>query len=166
MRRVVKLSALLSLLLVSACVTVPTGPSAMALPGSGMSWDRFRVDDGECQQFALAQSGGVTAQQAGANSGAATAAVGTLIGAAAGAAINGGQGAAIGAGAGLATGALVGTSTASASSYEMQRRYDNAYMQCMYAKGHKVPVYGSFASQQPSRSSGGSYSPPPPPPPR
>ena len=164
MRRVVKLSALLSLLLISACVTVPTGPSTMALPGTGMSWDRFRVDDGECQQFALAQSGGVTAQQAGANSGAATAAVGTLIGAAAGAAINGGTGAAIGAGAGLATGALVGTSTASASSYEMQRRYDNGYMQCMYAKGHKVPVYGSFASQQPSRSSGGSYSPPPPPP--
>lgn len=23
--------------------------------------------------------------------------------------------------------------------FEVQRRYDNAYMQCMYAKGHQVP---------------------------
>jgi len=165
MKRALKLSALVSLLLISACVTVPTGPSTMALPGTGVGWDRFRVDDGECQQFALAQSGGMTAQQAGANSGAASAAVGTLVGAAAGAAINGGTGAAIGAGAGFAAGALAGTGAASASSYELQRRYDNAYLQCMYAKGHKVPVYGSFASQQPSRSNGGSYAPPPPPPP-
>lgn len=26
-----------------------------------------------------------------------------------------------------------------APSWEVQRRYDNAYMQCMYAKGHQVP---------------------------
>jgi hypothetical protein len=26
-----------------------------------------------------------------------------------------------------------------APSWEVQRRYDNAYVQCMYAKGHQVP---------------------------
>lgn len=26
-----------------------------------------------------------------------------------------------------------------APSWEVQRRYDNAYIQCMYAKGHQVP---------------------------
>ena len=26
-----------------------------------------------------------------------------------------------------------------APTYEVQRRYDNAYVQCMYAKGHQVP---------------------------
>jgi hypothetical protein len=26
-----------------------------------------------------------------------------------------------------------------APSFEVQRRYDNAYVQCMYAKGHQVP---------------------------
>ena len=35
-----------------------------------------------------------------------------------------------------------------------------AYIQCMYAKGHRVPVQGNFASKP----AGGA--PPPPPPPR
>ena len=26
-----------------------------------------------------------------------------------------------------------------APAFEVQRRYDNAYVQCMYAKGHRVP---------------------------
>ena len=39
---------------------------------------------------------------------------------------------------------------------DMQRRYDTAYIQCMYAAGHKVPVAGIFASQPPG-------APPPPP---
>jgi hypothetical protein len=39
---------------------------------------------------------------------------------------------------------------------DMQRRYDTAYVQCMYAAGHRVPVAGIFASQPPG-------SPPPPP---
>jgi hypothetical protein len=28
-----------------------------------------------------------------------------------------------------------------APSFEVQRRYDNAYIQCMYAKGHQVPGF-------------------------
>lgn len=44
--------------------------------------------------------------------------------------------------------------------YELQRRYDVSYIQCMYAKGHKVPVAGSFAGKP-----AGEPPPPPPPPP-
>jgi hypothetical protein len=29
---------------------------------------------------------------------------------------------------------------------DQQRRYDYAYIQCMYVKGHKVPVPGQFTS--------------------
>jgi len=29
-----------------------------------------------------------------------------------------------------------------AATYEVQRRYDFAYIQCMYSRGHKVPVSG------------------------
>ena len=29
-------------------------------------------------------------------------------------------------------------------SYDVQRRYDFAFVQCMYAKGHKVPVSGGY----------------------
>jgi len=129
-------------LLLGGCTTVPSGPSVLVLPGSGKTFDQFRSDDLVCRQFAQAQLNGTTPDAAGMNSGVATAAVGTLIGAAAGAAINGGHGAGVGAGAGLATGGLIGTSTAQYSQYSVQRRYDNSYQQCMYAYGHRIPMYG------------------------
>src|SRR5690242_15975756 len=37
--------------------------------------------------------------------------------------------------------------TAMVSDFEIQRRYDTAYVQCMYSAGHRVPVAGVFASQ-------------------
>lgn len=159
MRRL-SIAALLALL-ATGCVTIPSGPSAMALPGTGMGWDRFRFDDYDCRQFASAQVGGTQSGQAAADAGVKSAAVGALVGAAAGAAIDGGHGAAVGAGAGLAMGSLAGTGAASASAYELQQRYDGAYLQCMYAKGHKIPVYGNYAARPPL--SGPAYPPPPPP---
>ena len=51
----------------------------------------------------------------------------------------------------------VGT-VAQDSALDMQRRYDTAYIQCMYAAGHRVPVAGFFAGPPPG-------SPPPVPPP-
>ncbi|MGZ5054718.1 MAG: glycine zipper family protein [Methylobacter sp.] len=139
-----------AILAVTGCVSLPTGPSAMVLPGTGLSFEQFRNDDMICQQFASSQVGGTTANQAAMNSGVTSAAVGTALGAAAGAAFGGGQGAAIGAGSGLLAGSLVGTGAASSSMYGVQQRYDTAYIQCMYAKGHQVPVSGQF-SYQPSR---------------
>jgi hypothetical protein len=158
-----RIPALLAALLLAGCVTLPSGPSAMALPGTGMGWDRFRADEAECRGFAHTQVGGRTTEQAAVDSGVKSAAVGTIVGAAAGAAIGGGDGAAVGAGTGFAIGALAGTGAANASSYELQRRYDGAYLQCMYAKGHKVPVYGNYTSRTASRTYG-AYPPPPPPP--
>jgi hypothetical protein len=161
--------ALLTLGLLGACTTMPEGPSVMVLPGTGKSFDQFRADDFECRQFASGQLGGPNASaNAAADSGVRSAAVGTLLGAAAGAAINGGRGAGVGAGAGLAMGGLAGTGAAEQSSGLTQRRYDIGYTQCMYAKGHRVPVYGRYGAPMLSQPPSPSVPPPntPPPPPR
>ncbi|HDR9525946.1 TPA: hypothetical protein QDC08_005274, partial [Burkholderia stabilis] len=50
--------------LLGACAYMPVGPSVMALPGTGKSFDQFRADDGSCRQYAFEQSGGVSAGQA------------------------------------------------------------------------------------------------------
>jgi hypothetical protein len=92
-----------------------------------------------------------------------SAAVGTLLGAAAGAAINGGHGAAVGAGTGLALGGLAGTGAAQSSAYSVQQRYDFGYQQCMYAKGHRIPVSASSFRTE-SRQVQQAYRTPPPPP--
>lgn len=151
-------------LLLAACASVPSGPSVMALPGTGKTFEQFRFDDMECRDFAQAQIGGTT-QEAANNAGLRSAAVGTAVGAVAGAAIGGHQGAGVGAGTGLLVGSVAGSDAGYGSGYGAQRRYDNAYVQCMYAKGDKVPVSGNFA-QSPAAPAQppGSYAPPPPPP--
>ncbi len=152
------LSPLLAALWLGACATVPAGPSMMALPGTGKDFDAFRADDGTCRQFAHEQIGGATPDKAAANAAVGSAAVGTAVGAAAGALIDGSSGAGVGAGAGLLVGSLVGAGMAHGSAHNAQRRYDASYLQCMYAKGHRIPVWGRYASspRQP-------YYPPPPP---
>ena len=147
-----------------ACATMPTGPSVMALPGEGKSFEQFRIDDAACRQYAYDQIGGASAQEAAQNSAVTSAVVGTAIGAAAGAAIGStsghmGSGAAIGAGSGLIIGSAAGSGYATGSYYEAQRRYDNAYMQCMYAKGNQIPGYRRRTTSEPPDS----YPPPPPP---
>jgi hypothetical protein len=136
--------AALAALGLSGCVSVPTGPSVLVLPGTGKSFDHFQADDVGCRQLALQQTGGQTPQQAANNSAVASAAVGTVAGAAIGAAVGGGSGAAVGAGTGLLVGGAVGADAAGASAYATQQRYDLAYMQCMYGKGNKVPVVAGF----------------------
>lgn len=159
-------AAVLSILVLTACASVPDGPSAMALPGTGKDFDQFRSDDATCRQFAHEQIGGTTANQASNDSFARSAAVGTALGAAVGAAAGGGRGAGVGAATGLLVGSLVGADEANASSYGVQRRYDNAYIQCMYAKGHRVPVSGRVVTQQrPAYAPPPSVAYPPPPPP-
>ncbi|MGZ5007364.1 MAG: YMGG-like glycine zipper-containing protein [Methylobacter sp.] len=152
------------MLTVSACVTLPNGPSVMVLPGSGISFEQFRSDDAGCQQYAYGQVGGTTAKEAGVSSGVTSAAIGTALGAAAGAAIGGGSGAAIGAGTGLVGGSLVGTGSADTSISATQQHYDTAYVQCMYAKGHQVPVSGQFSNETYRQATPpASHIPPPPP---
>ncbi len=166
-----RLLALLVVSLLTACASIPSGPSVMALPGSGKNFDQFRNDDYQCKQFAYEQVGGVTPNQSALASGATTAAIGTGLGAAAGALIglgsgHAGYGAAVGAGSGLIAGGLIGTGNARVSGRMSQHRYDNSYVQCMYAQGHRVPVHGQVI-ENPVRSSN-SYQkinniPPPPP---
>jgi len=158
--------------ILAACVSMPTGPSVMTLPGSDKSFEQFRADDYECREYAFQQIGGTTPQQSIQTSGVESAAIGTGLGAAAGAAVGGGQGAAIGAATGLLAGSAVGSSTATTSGYIGQQRYDISYIQCMYAKGHRVPVSGRFTSDLPVNSGAGpkiskpseNFMPPPPPP--
>lgn len=147
MMRSHKFAPLAAVLLLGACTTIPSGPSVMVLPGSGRTFDEFRADDFVCRQFASDQIGGTTANQAANDSGVATAAVGTVMGALIGAAINGRQGASVGAGAGLLMGSAEGANAARHTGYSTQRRYDNSYQQCMYSKGHKVPVAGRYSNE-------------------
>ena len=158
-----RIAALGPLALIAACTTMPTGTSVMALPGTGKTFDQFRADDADCRAYAQSQVGGATAQEAGVNSGVASAAVGTVVGALAGAAMGGHQGAGVGAGAGLIVGSAAGSGTAQTSAYGLQRRYDNAYVQCMYAKGQKVPVSGQVGSgaARPQYAPAPTYAPPP-----
>ena len=165
----VTFAALIAALLLSACATQPpSGPSVMVLPGSGKNFDQFRFDDGECRQYASYQVGGATAEDASTDSGVKSAAVGTVVGAAAGALVGGRSGAAVGAGTGLLVGSAAGAGAAGASARTLQQRYDIAYSQCMYAKGHQVPVAGgrrqaSYPAAAPPPPPPGA---PPPPPPR
>ncbi len=162
-------------LLAAGCTTIPTGPSRMALPGSGKDFDSFRADDASCRQYAL-QVSGATPTETQQNSAVKSAVVGTAIGAVAGAAIGGSsRSAGTGAGVGLLMGAMAGAAAGDQSGYVTQRRYDNGYVQCMYAKGHRVPVPGGMpqptqAQMQPApqpyyapQPPAPTYTPPPPP---
>jgi hypothetical protein len=147
----------------AGCATPPpSGPSVMVLPGTSKTFDQFRFDDHECRQYAGTQLGGQTPEQASSSSAAKSAAVGTAVGAAAGGLMAGNSGAGVGAGMGLAVGALAGLDASSSSSYSLQRRFDIAYQQCMYAKGHQIPM---AASRYAPRTANIRSTPPPPPPP-
>jgi len=146
--------------LVTACATVPTGPSVMVLPGNGKSFEQFLTDDAVCRQWAMQQTG-TTTERVSSESTISGAVIGTALGAAAGAAIGAaagspGTGAAVGAGAGLLGGTAIGAGNAQMAGTSVQGRYDVAYMQCMYAKGNQIPV---------ARGSQPAYTSPPPPPP-
>ena len=161
----------------AACATVPNGPGVMVLPGTGKPFDQFRVDDANCRNYASAQIGGAGYESAAADSTARSAALGTVVGAVAGAAIGGARGAGVGAGSGLIVGTAAGANAGQVSGAGAQRRYDAAYIQCMYASGHRVPVYGQFTSSPPAAGPAPRYAPavpfvpapgvgvPPPPPP-
>jgi hypothetical protein len=164
MSRLILVFLSIVILTVAGCVSLPTGPNVMVLPGRGLSFEQFSNDNAVCQQYASFQVGGTSANEAAIKSGVTSAAVGTALGAAAGAAIGGGEGAAIGAGSGLAAGSLVGAGASSTSMYEAQERYDAAFIQCMYAKGHQVPVSGQFSYQSAPRNAPPASQIPPPPP--
>ena len=115
MSRLSKIFSATVVLAITGCASLPTGPNVMALPGTGVSFDHFRNDDAQCEQYAYSQVGG-------------------------------------------------GTGYVSGTEYEMQQRYDVAYVQCMYAKGHRVPVSGPFSDAVPHTTVTPAVNIPPPPP--
>ena len=58
MYNMLRRSAVLLLFSLGACVSIPSGPSVMVLPGSGKTFDQFREDDFYCKQYASEQVGG------------------------------------------------------------------------------------------------------------
>jgi len=154
--------SVLAVLLVGGCATMPTGPSVMVLPPQGKPFEQFQADDAVCRQWAQQQLG-VSPQETANQNTAQGAVIGTALGAGLGAAIGSasgaaGTGAAIGAASGLVMGTAAGASAGQSAGWQAQRRYDNAYVQCMYAKGNLVP--GATAQPRRTRST---MTPPPPP---
>jgi hypothetical protein len=146
MRRLPRFALLAPVLLVAACSTLPTGPDVLVLPGTGKSFEQFRGDESECRQYASTQVGGKTANETATDNTVRNAAVGAAVGTVAGALIGGRDGAGAGAGAGLIVGTAAGAGSGELSGRSLQRRYDFSYQQCMYAKGHRVPVSGRWES--------------------
>jgi OmpA family protein len=143
MRMRTRFLGMLMVLIYAGCATMPTGPSVMVLPSVGKPFDQFKMEDFTCRQWASQQIG-LTPQDTANQNTATGAVVGTAIGAGAGALLGAasghpGVGAAIGAGSGLLVGTAAGASSGQVSGYEAQRRYDNAYVQCMYSNGNQVP---------------------------
>lgn len=86
--------SLLLMLMLSACVTAPMGPSINAMPAPGKPFDVFVGEDATCRQWAQRQIGDAVYEN---------------------------------------------------YDNEFQHRYDNAYIQCMYAYGNQVPGIRSAA---------------------
>jgi Glycine-zipper domain len=156
---------LIGLLSLSACTTMPIGPSVLVLPGADKTFDQFRSEDYRCRKYAYTQLGGATPSQASAVSGVSSAVTGTALGAAAGAALGGGKGAAVGAGSGLVMGSMAGGEAAQASGHEAQSRYDMSYIQCMYSMGNRVPVSGNLIDENALDDNSQPFNSPVPPPP-
>jgi hypothetical protein len=144
MRRVAPPLALAITVSLGACaVAPPAGPSVMALPAQGKSFEVFQQDDVACRQYAWQQTGGASPGAAASQSAAGSAVLGTALGAAAGAAIGSvsgaaGAGAAIGGATGLVAGSAIGANNAAAAYGGVQQLYDVSYTQCMYARGNTV----------------------------
>lgn len=84
------LTILIFVFLLDACSTMPSGPSVLALPGTGKNFDLFHNDDLMCKKLVHAQ--------------------------------------------------IESSQKEPDSKEEAQQNYDIGYIQCMYGKGHRVPV--------------------------
>jgi outer membrane lipoprotein SlyB len=120
----------------AACATTPMGPTVQVLPPQGKPFEQFQSEDYGCRQYAAGQ---VQGQADAANTnGLLYGLGGTALGAGLGAAVGGGRGAAIGAAGGAVAGTAVGAGSSSSRQGGIQGQYNNAYVQCMVAKGNMV----------------------------
>ena len=138
--------------LLVGCAATPMGPTVQVMPGPGKSFDAFQGDNASCKVFAADQVRGQAdaANQRAIGAAALTTVLGVGLGAATGAAFgNAGAGAAIGAASGATGGAAYGAGNSGNEQYGIQVQYDNAFSQCMYAKGEQVPGYAPVVAYQP-----------------
>jgi hypothetical protein len=155
--RIVPLTLIaMAAVLAAGCAEIPPGPSVAVMPPPGKPFDLFVADDQLCRNYANQSIGGTSAQQAQAASLVGSAAVGTALGAAVGAMAGGHDSVGGGAAVGAVLGTAVGASEAGYAGHSVQRRYDIAYQQCMYARGNLLPGQSAAAYR--------SVPPPPPPP--
>ena len=132
----------LSISAMTACATIPPGPSVMVMPTPGKPFELFKQEDASCRRWAEQQIG--ISPQAAINKDTTTGAmVGTAVGAGLGAltgAASGhaGAGALIGGAAGMFVGAASGADSGQMYGREAQRLYDIAYLQCMYANDNQI----------------------------
>jgi hypothetical protein len=140
------------LAMLAGCAATPMGPTVQVMPGPGKTFDMFQNDQLVCKNYAEQQvAGQANAANNQAVGGAVlTTAIGAGLGAAVGAAYgNVGAGAATGAAFGAGGGALYGADASTRAQWSIQQQYDNAFAQCMYAKGEQVPGWVPLAAMAP-----------------
>src|SRR5262245_57961302 len=133
------ISGAAALTVLAGCAVQPVGPSISVFPAPYKPFDVFLADQDECQDYAASRVAG--GAQAANNRALGAAAVGTALGLAVGAATGDGRAASFGAASGAAVGTAVGASQSDQANFSLQRQYDIAFAQCMYAKGNPVPGY-------------------------
>ncbi len=148
MRNRKSLAVLVAGLLTAGCATTPTGPMVRVMPAPSKPFEVFAQEQTDCEHYASDQVAG-GAQAANSRALGATA-LGAVLGLGVGAATGSGRAATVGLASGGAVGAAVGANQSSYAGYSLQRRYDIAYSQCMYAKDNTVP--GMMAAAPPPRS--------------
>ena len=160
MRKAAKILGTGTLVLLAGCAMRPVGPTVAVLPAPYKPFEVFQRDQYDCRQFAGSQvAGGAEAAN---NQAVGVAAIGTALGLALGAATGNGRAATAGAVTGGALGAAIGANGSQNAGFGLQRRYDIAYAQCMYARGNQVPGYQGVGQAPPPPPGG--FGPPPPPP--
>ena len=125
-----------AVLAVGGCAETPTGPHVQVLPAPNKPFEVFAQEQAMCKKYASDEVSGQADQ---ANQKAlAESLVGAALGAGIGAATGGGHGAGVGAAVGGTAGTVVGAASSDRSRLSIQQQYDNAYSQCMYAKGNQI----------------------------
>jgi Putative peptidoglycan binding domain len=150
-------SACLAVML-AGCAQNPMGPTVQVMPGPGKTFDAFQADQANCKGYAGSQVQGQAdaANQQAVGTGVLTTVLGAGLGAAiGGAAGNAGAGAAIGAASGAGLGTAYGANGSSYAQMSIQQQYDNAFSQCMYAKGEQVPGFAPLAPPPAPMATGG-----------
>jgi len=129
-------AAVTATLIASACGTIPAngGPSVAVLPGGGKSMPEFNIDDIACRATAKVKANDNSPLPVGMGLGEPEI-VASVRGRLSLRDSN------------ELTGSVFGNAAAAdAGAVTPQVRYDTAYLQCMYSKGHKIPIRGAMSS--------------------